>query len=76
MPHPALPPPSTHRCNDKQQTVVEVQGQLRIGRSDLGVNGRRNEAFMLALSRAVQAGQLPEGVCMGPQNGSSEKHKG
>lgn len=38
--------------------VVEVQGQLRIGRSDLGVNARRNERFMLELSRAVQVGGL------------------
>jgi len=52
------------RCNEQQQTVVEVQSQLRIGMSDLGVNGRRNERFMLDLSKAVQAGSIPQGVCI------------
>lgn len=49
------------------QTVVEVQSQLRLGSSDFGINGRRNERFMLALSRAVQGGRLPEGPCLEPQ---------
>lgn len=41
-----------------------MQGQLRLGRSDLGVNGRRNERFMLELSRMAQAGALPAGECV------------
>ena len=56
------------RCNDKEQTVVEVQGQLRIGKSDFGVNGRRNQRFLLDLSRAVQQpqaeGGIPPGKCV------------
>ncbi|KAL4857462.1 hypothetical protein ACK3TF_002330 [Chlorella vulgaris] len=47
------------RCNDKGQVVIEVQSQLRLGMSDMGVNGRRNEKFMLQLSQAVQQGALP-----------------
>ena len=37
---PLLPPcpPGPRRCNELQQTVVEVQGQLRLGKSDLGVS--------------------------------------
>lgn len=63
---PAAPPPPRRRCNDKQQTVVEVQAQLRLGRSDFGVNARRNERFLLELSRAVQEGQLPQMPCVEP----------
>ncbi len=33
-------------------------------RSDFSVNARRNERFMLELSRAVQEGQLGEGECV------------
>jgi hypothetical protein len=51
--------------------VIEVQGQLRLGMSDVGVNGRRNEAFMLALSRAVQQGQIPEGACAPGDGGAA-----
>ena len=36
----------------------------RTPRSDFSANGRRNERFMLELSRAVQEGQLPEGECV------------
>ena len=43
--------------------VVEVQGQLRLGKGDLGVNGRRNQRFMLALSNAAAAGELEAGRC-------------
>lgn len=59
------------RCNNASQVVVEVQGQLRLGMSDVGVNGRRNEAFMLALSRAVQQGQIPEGACVPDDRGGA-----
>lgn len=52
------------RCNDEQQTVVEVQSQLRLGRSDFGVNARRNERFLVELSQAFQAGLIPEGACL------------
>ena len=39
QPAPICPrPPYPHRCNELQQTVVEVQGQLRLGKSDLGVS--------------------------------------
>lgn len=31
------------RCNEQGNAVIEVQGQLRIGKSDLGVNLRRNK---------------------------------
>lgn len=58
------------------QTVVEVQSQLRLGRSDFGVNARRNERFMLALSRAVSSGRLPEGACVEPQYGQAKRPKG
>lgn len=44
--------------------MVEVQSQLRLGRSDLGVNARRNERFLVELSQAVQAGLIPQGVCL------------
>lgn len=66
---PALPPPrhGARRCNDEQQTVVEVQSQLRLGRSDFGVNARRNERFLVELSQAFQAGLIPEGACL-PDN--------
>lgn len=37
------------KCDGDGKTVVEVQGQLRIGKSDLGVNGRRNARFFAAL---------------------------
>lgn len=53
------------RCNDQGQVVIEVQSQLRLGMSDMGVNGRRNEKFMLQLSQAVQHGALPAGRCEG-----------
>lgn len=33
-------------------------------RSDFSANARRNERFMLELSRAVQEGQLAEGECV------------
>lgn len=46
--------------------MVEVQAQLRLGRSDFGVNARRNERFLLELSRAVQEGQLPQMPCVEP----------
>lgn len=52
------------RCDKQRRAVVEVQSQLRLGRSDFSANGRRNERFMLELSRAVQEGQLPEGECV------------
>lgn len=55
------------RCNEVGQAVVEVQSQLRIGYSDLGVNGRRNEQFMLQLSQAVQQGHIPQGTCVDEQ---------
>lgn len=58
---------TTHRCNEVGQAVVEVQSQLRIGYSDLGVNGRRNEQFMLQLSQAVQQGHIPQGTCVDEQ---------
>lgn len=45
---------------------MEVQGQLRLGKGDLGVNGRRNERFMLALSNAAAAGQIEPGKCKPP----------
>lgn len=51
-------------CNEEQQVVVEVQGQLRLGKSDLGVNARRNQQFLLALSKAARAGEIPAGQCM------------
>lgn len=41
-----------------------MQAQLRLGRSDFGVNARRNERFLLELGRAVQEGQLPEMPCI------------
>ena len=44
--------------------MVEVQGQLRIGKSDLGVNGRRNVRFMQALGKAAEDGRLPQGLCL------------
>eukprot|EP00887_Chlorella_sp_A99_P007358 scaffold2.g7358.t1 len=44
-------------CNPARQVLVEVQGQLRIGKSDLGVCGRRNQRFLLALSTAAKAGE-------------------
>lgn len=55
------------------RTVLEVQSQLRLGRSDFGVNARRNERFYLALSRAVQGGILPEGPCVDLQAGQAAK---
>lgn len=51
------------RCNEEQQTVIEVQGQLRLGKSDFGVNSRRNERFLVELSQAAQAGDIPVGLC-------------
>ena len=48
------------KCSgDPEKVLVEAQGQLRIGKSDLGVNGRRNRRFFnwLALK------SLPEGSC-------------
>lgn len=43
------------------ETVVEAQGQLRIGKSDLGVNARRNQRFFDSLQAA--AAEMPSGAC-------------
>jgi uncharacterized protein (DUF1499 family) len=37
------------RCDEDGNAVVEAQGQLRIGQSDLGVNARRNKRFYVWL---------------------------
>lgn len=48
------------RCDSESERVlVEAQGQLRIGKSDLGVNGRRNRQFFTWLAQKP----LPEGHC-------------
>ena len=52
---------------------MEVQGQLRLGRGDFGVNSRRNERFLLALSRAVQEGAFPAAQC-GDAGASAVRH--
>lgn len=41
------------RCNDVGSAVIEVQGQLRLGQSDLGVNARRNKRFWEYLAEQV-----------------------
>ena len=51
------------RCEpDHKQVVVETQGQLRIGKSDLGVNGRRNKNFFAWLKQKQD--ELPEEECL------------
>jgi uncharacterized protein (DUF1499 family) len=47
------------RCGAEGVTIVEAQGQLRLGQSDLGVNARRNQRFFDALGAA----KLPAGTC-------------
>lgn len=48
------------RCSgDSEKALVEAQGQLRIGKSDLGVNGRRNRQFFTWLAQKP----LPAGSC-------------
>jgi uncharacterized protein (DUF1499 family) len=49
------------RCDGEGNSVVEAQGQLRIGKSDLGVNARRNQKLFAAVGAA--AGGLPQGRC-------------
>lgn len=49
------------QCDKHNVTVVEVQGQSRLGRSDFGVNTRRNQRLFTALQQA----ELPEGSCAG-----------
>jgi hypothetical protein len=47
-------------CTERNTTLVEVQGQLRIGGGDLGVNARRNRRLLAALAAA----SLPGGKCV------------
>jgi hypothetical protein len=49
------------RCDAEGRAVVEAQAQLRVGRSDLGVNRRRVAALVAALEAG--AGALPPGTC-------------
>ncbi|GAB4820134.1 hypothetical protein N2152v2_007180 [Parachlorella kessleri] len=51
------------RCHNSSHAVVEVQGQLRLGTSDLGVNKRRNRRALEALELAARDGTIPEGRC-------------
>jgi len=52
------------QCEDKPEgksvAVVEAQGQLRIGKSDLGVNARRNKRFF----EYLQSLELPSSGCV------------
>lgn len=49
------------KCDVEGHTIVEVQGQSRIGYSDLGVNHRRNARLLQAVQVLSQA--LPEDAC-------------
>ena len=48
-------------ANIFKETLVEVQGQLRLGKSDLGVNARRNQRFIGWLNDVK--GELLHGSC-------------
>lgn len=41
------------KCSKEGRTVVEVQGQLRLGQSDMGVNARRNQMFFSELEKRM-----------------------
>lgn len=47
------------------QNISQVQGQLRIGVSDWGVNAARNAALLASLRAAAADGKLPSGSCAG-----------
>ncbi|KAK9814495.1 hypothetical protein WJX72_006771 [[Myrmecia] bisecta] len=47
----------------RQEATIEVQSSSRLGVSDFGVNGARNEAFLLTLRGKQQKGAFPEGPC-------------
>lgn len=63
--------PARRRCHNATHAVVEVQGQLRIGQSDLGVNKRRNRRFLGAMAEEAELGAIPRGRCLkdDPQQG-------
>jgi uncharacterized protein (DUF1499 family) len=52
------------RCNG-DMAVVEVQGQLRVGKGDMDVNVLRNMRFLEHLKAQVDSGAVPLGVCHG-----------
>lgn len=54
------------KCDEQGWTLVEAQGQLRVGKSDLGVNSRR----LRRLFDWLDGAELPEGQCSG-SGGSS-----
>ena len=60
----ALPPRRLRcRCHNSSHAVVEVQGQLRVGKSDLGVNRRRNGRLLAYLQQASGAGLRRNSGC-------------
>ena len=63
------------RCDkdtDVMKTVVETQGQLRIGKSDLGVNRRRNQKFFEWLG-AVEFPPEAGGTCREEEHDDDEE---
>lgn len=52
------------RCDEEGHAVVEAQGQLRIGKSDLGVNARRNKRFYTWLEEQEE---VKKAVAVEPQ---------
>jgi uncharacterized protein (DUF1499 family) len=49
------------RCDEDGNTIIELQGQLRIGKGDLGVNRRRNKRLLTGVGELAKS--LPEGEC-------------
>ena len=49
-------------CTDEGLTALEVQGNLRIGHGDMGVNAHRN-AMLLQYMRGMEATELSLGNC-------------
>jgi len=46
-----------------QRTAVELQGNLRMGHGDMGVNAKRNRALIAHLHDLVASGELKPGIC-------------
>eukprot|EP01026_Neomeris_dumetosa_P041133 TRINITY_DN34014_c0_g1_i2.p1 TRINITY_DN34014_c0_g1~~TRINITY_DN34014_c0_g1_i2.p1 ORF type:complete len:300 (+),score=10.89 TRINITY_DN34014_c0_g1_i2:83-901(+) len=50
-------------CGQEGAVIVQVQSQLRIGRSVLGVNKKRVKDFMVWMQSFEQSGALDQGSC-------------